>query len=146
MFADVLTDQQVRQLLSAASSRSHKNAQRDHAFLSVVVSTGIGPGKAVRLTRSQVLKLAEPATGLGAVVSAYCQTTDSQDPDDLVFPFSVRQAERIFGQYARRANLPAGVKLFSLSRTGRSRVKVLRCTELDRITLTTMQGEEQWTI
>jgi site-specific recombinase XerD len=45
----VLSSNELERLLSAASSRRHVNATRDHALLALLVNTGCRPGEALAL-------------------------------------------------------------------------------------------------
>jgi site-specific recombinase XerD len=137
-----LDDDELVRLIRAARERRHVNGRRDHALLCVLANLGIRPGEAVQLT-AQDLNLAgdrpwlrirrlKKRAALGAiddlplslklarVLRVYVRGAGLEDAA-RVFPLTVRQAERIFHYYVRRANLARQFKLYALRHTAATR-------------------------
>jgi integrase/recombinase XerD len=133
-----LNDQELARLLRTARERDHRNALRDHVLLAVLANCGLRPGEAVRLQRKHVrstgdcpwirvargkqrigggevhtLPIARP---LAKLLTVYVRTL-SGEADVRLFPFSVRQVERLFHAYAKRAKLVNGRRVYALRHT-----------------------------
>jgi hypothetical protein len=133
----ILTLDEVQRLLSVAANRQHANAARDHAFLAVMAVTGRAPGEVVNWTVQDAHKAVADCPGVLEVVTAYSSTMLDLSPTAPLFGFSVRQAERLFDQYAEQAQIDARYSLFSLCRTARSNRVMKPSADLDALAVTT---------
>ena len=130
----VLDVDQVRRLLRAAKLRRHKNARRDHTFLALVVDAGLRPGEAVTI-RAGDLHLDGPDPSI--VVNTLKRKRPTRDQVFLsqdvakvlkgftrgrgrasrLFPFTVRQAQRLFARYLDLAGLEVRASIKALRHT-----------------------------
>lgn len=135
-----LSDDELERFLAAVRERRHVNRDRDYALFTLVVNTGIRPSEALslracdvhlrgrrpwlRLSRAKLKHRPDPTNELelnvqlAAAIRAHADTVRGQD---RLWPFSKRQAERLFLYYATKAGL-SGFHLFSLRHTAGMRL------------------------
>lgn len=137
-----LSDDDLRALIRSARERQHVNARRDHAILCVLANLGVRPGEAVRIERDDLhlqgsrpwvrVRRLKKRRALGVIddlpmsqpLARVLRTYVRYLPDEVsprIFPVTVRQLERLFHYYAKRARLPEGLRLYSLRHTAATR-------------------------
>lgn len=133
-----LVDDEVRRLLYAARTRPHVNAQRDHAFLSVVAGAGLRCVEALGIRVGDLARIEDRPASLtvrtakrrgGAVIEdvdvepgvaltllKFLRTIPATErtPHRRVFPMTPRQARRVFKRYAEIAGLNPKYKIHGL--------------------------------
>ena len=117
-----LSDDELTAVMSAVGLRRHKNQPRDHAFFALIANVGIRPSEAMRLVRGDIhldgkapwirvdrqhpKHAPQPVTELvlnrdvARVLRTYIRNIPASDRSVKPFPFTKRQAERLFHYYA----------------------------------------------
>jgi site-specific recombinase XerD len=140
----VLDDAALVNLINAARQRNHVHARRDHALLVLLANVGMRPGEAVRLVREDLhfqgdrswirIRRLKKRRARGVIddlpisvpvahtLEQYLRRCVPPRPAAPLFPVSVRQTERVFRYYARRAGLPVEAHLYWLRHTAATRL------------------------
>lgn len=135
-----LSDAELAAFLRAVRERRHKNQPRDYALFVLLANTGIRPSEALALTRADVRLGQEPTIQLHRVSKRHSPAPTNQIPlhpavADIVarhceglpeganlFPFTKRQAARIFHTYAKVAGLSFSYRIYCLRHTAGMRL------------------------
>ena len=137
-----LTDTEVAALLTAARTRRHQNAKRDHLLFAVLLNTGMRPGEALALracdftlsdhsasVRVRRLKKRRDdgviddipiSRALGRVVRRYLRAHEIE-AGGRVFPMNLRNAQSLFHRYAELGRIARPVHLYMLRHTAGTR-------------------------
>lgn len=133
-----LSDAELEQFMAAVRERRHKNQPRDHAFFAILANTGIRPAEALRLTRADLHLKGRPPwfqlhrtrrphgpspvnelivnPRVAAVVRLYAETLTG-DPSTRPWPFTRRQAARLFHFYSNKAGVDQRFRIYDLRHT-----------------------------
>lgn len=133
-----LSDAELERFMAVVRGRRHVNARRDHAMFALIANTGMRPAEVrslrlsdlnlntkqptVRLHRVYKRHAPQPLSHLvlhrdvAAVVAAYVANLGTT-PTTMLFPFTKRQAARLFHYYAKAAGLPSSLRIYSLRHT-----------------------------
>jgi integrase/recombinase XerC len=139
-----LRDEDLRRLLRAARERIHVNALRDYSLLAVLANLGMRPGEAVQITASDLhlegerpwlrVRRLKKRTALGVIddlplaaplarlLRRYsCSLGRELAADVRIYRLTVRQVERLFHYYVRRAAIVGEFRLYALRHTAATR-------------------------
>lgn len=140
----VLEDADLAALINAARQRRHVNARRDHALLVLLGNVGMRPSEALQLAREDLkLEGDRPwirirrlkkrrergviddlplSPSVAHTLEVYLRRCVARRPGARLFSIGLRQAERLFRYYARRAGLSPRAHLYWLRHTAATRL------------------------
>lgn len=130
-----LSDAELAAFMAAVRERRHVHQPRDHAFFALLSNTGIRPSEAlalcradchlrgrmpwIRLQRTGKRHTPQPTNELvirrevADVLSRHVEQL-AAGGDERLFPFTRRQAERLFHYYRRKASIEHKHKIYCL--------------------------------
>lgn len=133
-----LSDAELEAFMAAVRTRRHKHQARNHALFALLANTGIRPSEAMALTVADVhVHAADPWIGLHrphkpntaeptneliinrGIARVLKKHLDSLPDGRLqrLFPFTKRQAERLFKRYCLIAGISTAFKIYALRHT-----------------------------